>query len=90
MVATQGYRDFDALKSAIACDPSYLAFVGSRRKYATLAVELAIAGIEESKINQIHTPAGLDIGAVTPEEIALSVLAQLVQQRRSKPYDNND
>lgn len=90
VVATQGNRDLEALKSAISCEPSYLAFVGSRRKYATLAEKLTNAGIDESKINQIHTPAGLDIGAVTPEEIALSVLAQLVQQRRSKLNQNND
>ena len=90
VVATQGQGDFDALKSAIACDPFYLAFVGSRRKYATLAEKLANAGIEQSQIGRVRTPAGLDIGAVTPEEIALSILAQLVQESRAALKQNND
>lgn len=83
VVATQGQGDLDALKTAMAAKPDYLAFVGSGRKYAALGKKLAAEGIEQSLIDSVQAPAGLDLGAVTAEEIALSILAQLVQNRRS-------
>ncbi|PJI85372.1 xanthine dehydrogenase accessory factor [Yoonia maricola] len=83
VVATQGQGDLDALKAALAAEPDYVAFVGSRRKYAALADKLATAGVDAAKIAAVQAPAGLDLGAVTPEEIALSILAQLVQERRA-------
>ncbi len=83
VIATQGQGDLDVLKSTIAARPAYAAFVGSRKKYAVLAEKLVAAKISEAEINQVHAPAGLDLGAVTPEEIALSILAQLVQERRT-------
>jgi len=89
VVATQGQGDLDALTSALSSGPDYVAFVGSRRKYAALAQKLAQAGIAQSLIDRVNAPAGLDLGAVTPEEIALSVLAQLVQRRRSAVKQND-
>jgi len=83
VIATQGQGDLDALKSALTADAQFLAFVGSRRKYAALAEKLSAAGIPRHAIDRVHAPAGLDIGAVTPEEIALSILAQLLQERRA-------
>lgn len=83
VVATQGQGDLDALKAALGAQTSYVAFVGSRRKYASLAEKLATAGFDKSAIDNVRAPAGLDLGAVTPEEIALSILAQLVQDRRA-------
>ncbi|MBT0956595.1 XdhC family protein [Alphaproteobacteria bacterium KMM 3653] len=83
VVATQGQGDLAALKSALSSEASYIAFVGSRRKYAALAEKLAATGIAQAQIDAVHAPAGLDLGAVTPEEIALSILAQLVQHRRA-------
>ena len=83
VVATQGQGDLDALKAALSAQPTYVAFVGSRRKYAALAEKMAAAGFEQSAIDRVQAPAGLDLGAVTPEEIALSILAQLVQNRRA-------
>jgi len=83
VVATQGQGDLDALKTALESPSEYVAFVGSRRKYAALAERLAAAGVAETRIKAVQAPAGLDLGAVTPEEIALSILAQLVQERRS-------
>lgn len=82
VIATQGQGDLDALKSTFAARPTYAAFVGSRKKYAALAEKLCDAGISEAEVKKVHAPAGLDLGAVTPEEIALSILAQLVQERR--------
>ncbi|MEP1588924.1 MAG: XdhC family protein [Tateyamaria sp.] len=83
VIATQGQGDLDALKATLAAKPDYVAFVGSRRKYLTLAQKLSEAGCDQIAIDSVNAPAGLDLGAVTPEEIALSILAQLVQVRRS-------
>lgn len=89
VVATQGQGDLDALQAALGVDAAYVAFVGSRRKFAALAERLASAGIERAAIDAVRAPAGLDLGALTPEEIALSILAQLVQVRRApvRPAD---
>ncbi|MEL6450505.1 MAG: XdhC family protein [Pseudomonadota bacterium] len=83
VVATQGQGDLDALKAALTGTPAYVAFVGSRRKFASLAARLAAADIPADQIAGVKAPAGLDLGAVTPEEIALSILAELVQVRRA-------
>lgn len=83
VIATQGQGDLDALKAALNAQATYVAFVGSRKKYAFLAEKLAAAGFNRSIIDAVKAPAGLDLGAVTPEEIALSILAQLVQDRRA-------
>lgn len=84
VVATQGQGDMDALKAALTSQSSYIGFVGSARKFAVLADKLAADGIERSKIDAVKAPAGLDLGSVTPEEIALSILAELVQVRRKR------
>lgn len=83
VIATQGQGDLDALKAALTAEATHVAFVGSRKKYASLAEKLDAAGFERSAIDKVQAPAGLDLGAVTPEEIALSILAQLVQDRRA-------
>ena len=82
VVATQGQGDLTALKQSLSPPSDHVAFVGSRKKYATLATKLADAGIPKTQIDAVEAPAGLDIGAVTPEEIALSILAKLTQVRR--------
>ena len=82
VIATQGQGDLDALKAALSSGSAYIGFVGSARKFSVLAEKLEAAGIERETIDAIKAPAGLDLGAVTPEEIALSILAELVQVRR--------
>lgn len=82
VVATQGKRDFDALLAALTTDAAYVAFVGSRRKMATLGERLVAAGISLERVGVVRSPAGLNIGAITPEEIALSILAEIVGERR--------
>ena len=82
MIATQGQGDLTALKTALADKVDYAAFVGSSKKYAALSVKLVEAGIDAAHIEAVHAPAGLDIGAVTPSEIALSIIAELMQVRR--------
>lgn len=84
VIATQGQGDMDALKAALAEPFDHLAFVGSRKKYAALAEKLIAAGCDPERVDAVRAPAGLDIGAVTPEEIALSILAELVSVRRGR------
>ena len=83
VVATQGKRDREALAGALESGAPYVAFVGSRRKAAALKEALLKAGADPVRLAALHAPAGLDIGAATPEEVALSILAQIVQLRRA-------
>ncbi len=83
IVATQGAGDDAALKAALQSPARYVAFVGSRAKVAALKERLAEEGIASERLADLRGPAGLAIGAVTPEEIALSVLADVVKVRRS-------
>jgi len=84
VIATQGQGDLDALKAALSSQSTYVGFVGSARKFAVLAEKLKADGIDHYKVDAVKAPAGLDLGSVTPEEIALSILAELVQVRRKK------
>ncbi len=83
VVATQGQGDMNALKSALSAKVNHIAFVGSKKKFAALSQDLKKAAFAEEQIAGVSAPAGLDIGAVTPEEIALSILAELIQVRRT-------
>jgi len=87
VVATQGTRDLDALQGALASGAAYVAFVGSRRKFATLRECLLERGVAERDVDRVASPAGLDIGGITPDEIALSILAQVVAVRRRGARD---
>lgn len=82
IVSTQGRGDTAALKSALAAPSAYVAFVGSRKKAAVLKEELAAAGVAASQLEMLRAPAGLDFGAITPDEIALSIVAEMVEVRR--------
>ena len=83
VVSTQGSGDRAALKAAAALDARYIAFVGSRRKAATLRDELAKEGVSRTRLDAIKAPAGLDIGAITTEEIALSIVTEMIAIRRA-------
>jgi xanthine dehydrogenase accessory factor len=82
VVSTQGAGDRAALKSVSAMDARYRAFVGSRRKAETLKSELALEGVPAEALAAIKAPAGLDISAISSEEIALSILAEMIAVRR--------
>jgi len=82
VVATQGKRDRAALKAALATPVDYVAFIGSRRKGAKLKDVLRTDAADDARIDRLRSPAGLNIGAITPAEIALSVLAEITQLRR--------
>lgn len=83
VIATQGNGDVDALRAVLDWRFRHIGFVGSRRKMTFLRDKLLAEGLDESTLQRIKAPAGLDIGAVTPLEIALSILAEIVQIRRT-------
>ncbi|WP_213773259.1 XdhC/CoxI family protein [Bradyrhizobium sp. dw_78] len=87
VVSTQGKGDEAALRAAVAIDAPYHAFVGSRRKMASLREKLAAAGVALEAIDRVKAPAGLDLGAITPEEIAMSILAEITVERRRGQRD---
>jgi xanthine dehydrogenase accessory factor len=69
--------DDPAIRAALASDAFYLGCLGSTRTHAKRVARLQAAGVEAAAIARIHAPVGLDIGAASPAEIALSVLAQI-------------
>jgi xanthine dehydrogenase accessory factor len=89
VVSTQGKGDEAALKSAISIDAAYHAFVGSSRKMASLREKLIADGVDAATVDRVKAPAGLDLGAITPEEIAMSILAEITRERRRGQRDTN-
>jgi xanthine dehydrogenase accessory factor len=85
-VITRGHRhDAACLRQLLAGEqPRYLGLIGSRRRTIELFKMLEEEGLDRAKIDQIHTPIGVPIGAETPKEIAISILAELIQQRSSR------
>ncbi|HLX15425.1 MAG TPA: XdhC/CoxI family protein [Bradyrhizobium sp.] len=82
VVSTQGKGDEAALRTALKTQAAYHAFVGSRRKMAALRGKLIAEGFEAAAVDRVKAPAGLDLGAITPEEIAMSILAEITVERR--------
>jgi xanthine dehydrogenase accessory factor len=84
VVATQGKRDEGGLEAALKTTSPHIAFIASARKADKLRTYLKERGQDPARVDAIISPAGIEIGAVTPEEIAVSVLAGLVQTRREQ------
>lgn len=84
VVATMGEHDEEAIRAALPLAPAYLGVVASARRFAQMRETLLARGVAAEALDRIHSPAGLKIGARTPEEIALSILAQVVEQQRSE------
>jgi xanthine dehydrogenase accessory factor len=84
VVATMGESDEDAVASALALEPAYLAVVASRKRFALVRETLLGRGLPAAALDRIQNPAGLDIGARLPEEVALSIMAEIVQLRRAR------
>jgi xanthine dehydrogenase accessory factor len=82
VVSTQGKGDEAALRAALSTKAAYHAFVGSRRKMAALREKLVAEGADAAAIDRVKAPAGLDLGAITPEEIAMSILSEITIERR--------
>jgi len=84
VVATHGDFDEDALARALGSDAGYVSLVASRRRAAAVCDSLGRRGIAPERLEGLRAPAGLDIGALMPEEIAVSILAEIIQTRRSQ------
>jgi len=81
VVATQGEGDEEALEQATRTSASYIAFVASKTKAAKVFEYLKTRGVKPEKLSQVRAPAGLNIGASSPEEIAVSILAEVIEVR---------
>lgn len=82
VVATQGEWDEAAVLAALAHEPDYLAVVASKKRFAEMRGVL-LAKASSASVERIRNPAGLDLGARLPEEVAVSILAQIIQERRA-------
>jgi xanthine dehydrogenase accessory factor len=82
VIATQHKRDHLWLQKALEGNAAYVALIASRHRAGLVLDYLRTAGVTEEKIVRVFAPAGLDLGAATPEEIALSVISQMVALRR--------
>ncbi len=85
VIVTRGHRhDHQALEAVIESDAGYIGLIGSRRKSKLILKDLAVAGVAQERLDAVHTPIGLAIGAVTVPEIAVSIAAELVKVRRER------
>jgi xanthine dehydrogenase accessory factor len=82
VVATHGRFDEDALERALRSDAEYVSLVASPTRARAVVESLRARAIPEDRLRRLKAPAGLDLGAVTPEEIAVSILAELIAHRR--------
>jgi xanthine dehydrogenase accessory factor len=83
LIATRGHNhDFDAVQAALKTEAGYVGLLGSRRKKGILINTLKAAGFSPEDIARVIIPVGIPIGSVTPEEIAVSIMAQIIQHRR--------
>lgn len=87
VIATRGHNhDLEALKAALRTDAQYIGLMGSRRKKALIFKTLKSEGFSENDISRVIIPVGLPISSVTPEEIAVSIMAQIIRQRRENGH----
>jgi xanthine dehydrogenase accessory factor len=87
IVATQGHGDEDMIERAAGMRPAYLGLVASRRRGEAVLGYLAERGVPQDQLDRVHAPAGLDLGRTTHEEMAVAILAELVQLRASGALD---
>jgi xanthine dehydrogenase accessory factor len=82
VIVTRGHKyDYQALAAAAATNAGYVGLMGSRRKVTLILRQLLADGVPEERLRSIHAPIGLDIGAVSPEEIALSIMSEIAMDR---------
>jgi len=84
VVASHGRHEEPALRRALADGVPYVGLVASRRRGAAVVDALRADGVPEDQLRRLHTPAGLEIGAQRPEEIALAILAEIVKEERAR------
>jgi xanthine dehydrogenase accessory factor len=82
-VVTRGHNeDEECMQAIITTNPDYVGLIGSKRRTNIVLDRLRQAGADEERLKKVHAPIGLDIGAVTPEEVALAILSEIVTKRR--------
>lgn len=85
VVATRGHNhDLDAVKAALRTSAGYIGLLGSRRKKGLLFKALEKSGFSRDDVNRVVIPVGMEIGSITPEEISVSIMAQLIRKRRAR------
>jgi xanthine dehydrogenase accessory factor len=83
VIVTRGHRDdLRVLRWAVQTDARYIGMIGSKRKVLTIYKELQAEGMSPTLFEKVQAPIGLEIGAVTPEEIAVSIVAEMIAARR--------
>jgi xanthine dehydrogenase accessory factor len=83
VIVTRGHRDdMRVLRWAVQTQARYVGMIGSKRKTITIFRELVKEGLREQLFDRVHAPVGFDIGAITPEEIAIAITAELIAVRR--------
>jgi xanthine dehydrogenase accessory factor len=86
VIVTRGHRDdMRVLQWAVSTNACYISMIGSRRKVINVVKELEKEGISRERLERIYAPMGLEIGAISPEEISISVAAEMIAVRRSAP-----
>jgi len=81
-IVTRGHKqDEDCLRAAATSNPDYIGMIGSKRRTNIVLDKLREEGIADEQLSRVHAPIGLDIGAVSPEEVALAILAEIVNER---------
>lgn len=89
VVASHGNYDEDMLVAALQSNAPYVALIASKTRANAILQYLREANLTDEQIARLKYPAGLDLGAVTPEEIALSILAEIIQRRRQHPVSHS-
>ncbi len=85
VIVTRGHRyDTECLEAVLKKPHAYAGMMGSRRRVAIVKEQLAEKGVDREQLNGVHTPIGLKIGAETPEEIAVSVMAEIIQVKNRR------
>jgi xanthine dehydrogenase accessory factor len=88
VIVTRGHRDdMRMLRWAVQTPARYVGMIGSKRKTIAIFKELQAEGVPAHLFDRVHAPVGLDIGAITPEEIAVSITAELIAKRRKVERD---
>jgi xanthine dehydrogenase accessory factor len=84
-IVTRGHKqDEDCLRAALSANPDYVGMIGSKRRTNIVLDKLREEGVDEAQLRKVRAPIGLDIGAVSPEEVALAILAEIVAERRGR------
>jgi xanthine dehydrogenase accessory factor len=82
-IVTRGHNeDEECLRAVMSTEPDYVGLIGSKRRTNIVLERLREAGVDEERLRKVRAPIGLDIGAVSPQEVALAILAEIVAERR--------